>query len=513
MLKVSPLRDSVVRMVTYRRLAWIIIALGVLLRVREYLFDRSLWLDESMLAFDLLHSSLHGLLKPLAYYQTPPVAFALTQKLVIQTLGSSEYSFRLVPLLAGVASLPLFYLVAIQMIAPRVVPIALGLFAIAMPLVYYSSEAKQYSLDVLIVVGLYALVLPMLTLEKWTFIRLLVLGLLGASAIWFSDASVFILGGIGLALGVNCLAHRRKEKLWSLTFPCALWAGSFGLCYWEILRYEAREPVLLNFWQNYFVPFPPRSIANVNWYIHTLFELFEFPCGIAATGLAVMLFGLGCARLCIRRSPRLSLLIFPIVLALAASAMHRYPFVERLTLFLAPALILPIAAGVEFVWSNCSNSWVVVAIVGVLFFMPIDSAAHFLHRPTTKEEFRPVLNYIRTHEKPGDVIYLSKRSAPSYLYYAERMNMGPLEVADSQPTPNVSDRYSIHISRLRAHQRAWILLTDIGPQMSERPVFLYRLSKLGKKMDSFQAPGVSVYLYSFPATPLENTSPLPARIR
>ena len=189
-------------------LPWFIIGLGVLLRLRQYLFDRSMWLDESFLALGIMNSPLRRMFKPLGYGQAPPVGFALLEKLVEKGLGNSEYAFRLVPFLAGVATLFVFYRVARQLIAPRAVPIALGLLAISWPLIYYSSETKQYSLDLLVAVALYALALPMASLE-WTALRAVLLGVLGALAIWFSHPALFVLGAIGLTLSLECARQRR----------------------------------------------------------------------------------------------------------------------------------------------------------------------------------------------------------------------------------------------------------------------------------------------------------------
>ena len=129
----------------------------------------------------------------------------------------------------------------------------------------------------------------------------------------------------------------------SLIFPSSQWAASFGLCYWTVLRFEVHSPQLLTYWQDNFAPFPPLSTKTVDWYLKTLFNAFAFPGGIEATGLAVVLFVIGCAWLLLRRRAAFLLLVIPIALTLAASAVHRYPFSGRLILFLAPALILPVA--------------------------------------------------------------------------------------------------------------------------------------------------------------------------
>ena len=73
-----------------------LILLGVALRLRQYLALRSFWLDEAMLALNIVGRSFSGLLKPLDYNQGGPVGFLLAEKMVVNLLGNSELSLRLI---------------------------------------------------------------------------------------------------------------------------------------------------------------------------------------------------------------------------------------------------------------------------------------------------------------------------------------------------------------------------------------------------------------------------------
>ena len=54
------------------RLPWIIILIGVALRLGLYLANNSLWLDESFIALNIVNKSFPELLKPLDYKQLLP---------------------------------------------------------------------------------------------------------------------------------------------------------------------------------------------------------------------------------------------------------------------------------------------------------------------------------------------------------------------------------------------------------------------------------------------------------
>ncbi len=59
------------------RLPWTIIYFGILVRVVQYLSNRSLWNDEAALALNIVNRSYLELLQPLDYDQGAPIGFYL----------------------------------------------------------------------------------------------------------------------------------------------------------------------------------------------------------------------------------------------------------------------------------------------------------------------------------------------------------------------------------------------------------------------------------------------------
>jgi len=165
-----------------KRLLWIIICFGIILRFIQYLYNRSLWFDEAMLTFNIINRSFSELFQPLNYGQAAPFGFLIIEKLLIRTFGNSEYVLRLFPFLCGIISVFLFCRVAVYYIEKRAVPIALGLFAISGPLIYYSSEVKQYSSDVTIALLLYWVAIYIQS-KKLTIPCIAIFGVIGAVSI------------------------------------------------------------------------------------------------------------------------------------------------------------------------------------------------------------------------------------------------------------------------------------------------------------------------------------------
>src|SRR5262245_32375560 len=106
------IRQAASRVVASPYTAPAIIAFGVALRVVRYFHERSLWLDEAQLALNLKDRSYGELFDRLDFGQGGPVGFLALEKFVISVLGDSERAFRFIPLLAGIGSIFVFWLVA-----------------------------------------------------------------------------------------------------------------------------------------------------------------------------------------------------------------------------------------------------------------------------------------------------------------------------------------------------------------------------------------------------------------
>lgn len=481
-----------------RTITYIAVVLGIVFRLRQYIFNRSLWLDESLLVLNILARSFHGLLKPLDHGQAAPFGFLLIEKSVVLRLGSGEMALRLFPFLCGIGALFLFVAVARRYVREIAVPIAVALFAVCGPLIYYSSEAKQYSSDVAIALTLY-LVAGCLLEEQQSIARLAVTSLAGAIAVWFSQPSAFILAGIGLS-GLWMARHDRRAFL-RVFIPSAIWGASFLLYYFISLRRLTHDSFLLGYWQGSFAPLPPRSIGDLRWYVDTFFGVFANPVGLTFTGIAAVAAVLGTWELFVERKARLLALVLPLGLALLASGLHRYPFRERLLLFAVPALILLVAAGLGAVYEKTREDVPLLSalLIAALFLHPLIDAATLLAKPQTVEEIRPVLAYVQQHRSVGDILYAYHPAIYPLDYYTQRGVIQPIQQIDSIAMGQTLEATRQDLDRLRGQKRVWILFSHVSHKggLDEEQVYLNYLDTFGKQLDSKQTKGSSAYLYDF----------------
>lgn len=405
----------------YNKLPWIIISFGIILRFAQYIYNRSLWLDEASLALNIVNRPFSELLfKPLEFGQAAPLGFLAVEKVIIFAFGNSEYTLRLFPFLAGIISLFLFYGVAKRFIRPRAIPIALGLFAITEPLIYYSSEVKQYSSDVAIALLIY-FVIFYIKLKRLTISRVVLLGIIGTVAIWLSHPAVFILAGVGVVLALSCLEEKDRSKLFRLSIIYSIWITSFIMCYFVSLVNPIHNEGFIAYWSKGFMPFPPISFQEAKWFVNTFFNIFENPVGLSLPGIAALSFLTGCFSMFQEKRKEFFFLVTPILFVLLASGIHDYPFQGRLLLFIVPLVLLIVAEGTEQIRLKTSHESAIIGItvIGLLFFYPLLGASYELIKPLAHEEIKPAINFIREHKHNKDIVYLYYASKKAFKYYSK----------------------------------------------------------------------------------------------
>ena len=130
---------------TSRGIFGIILAGGIILRFFK-LGSQSVWIDEYITAnFAAGPNILHVFFDVLANNPHPPLFFIL-EHLACSVFGISEFSIRLLPALFGIFNIFLIYKLTRSFFPEKVSLIAAFLFAFNPYQVYYSQEARMYSM-------------------------------------------------------------------------------------------------------------------------------------------------------------------------------------------------------------------------------------------------------------------------------------------------------------------------------------------------------------------------------
>ncbi|MDD2816604.1 MAG: glycosyltransferase family 39 protein [Thiotrichaceae bacterium] len=514
----------------------LLLLLGVFLRARQYFFNRSIWLDEAFIATNLERGWSNLLSLPLDYSHShiAPPGFLVINKVFVSIFGQIDWAIRLFPFLASLAALWLFYKLASRVLSPMAVPIAILLFAISDALIFQAVNFKQYSSDVAITLLLsyWAILFVQKTaLVRKDWIRL---GILGAVVVWFSHPAIFVLVTIGLYLTLH-FAHKKQFKtLLPLFAVGAVWVISFLVMYRFIsgggIATSSIGMWLIQFWiiNQGFMP-PVWTLHAYNWLLQHYIMMFSSPGGLGVPEVAGILFLIGGVSLYFTKRAALFILVFPLLLVIIASALYKYPFMERLLLFLLPMVYLLIAEALvqlKLQLSTLSHSqWIEIPTKILLMAALISSSVLDLPILRTVEEIKPLLSQLQQQRTPQDTLYIYHWAEPAFRFYAKQYGLDynqcaliskppvaeytkeidyfrsehkvPLKTAaETHCILGVAENYdksAADIEQLRGKGRVWILFTHAN--QVEISLFLNALNQMGKKQAEWLQPGASLHLY------------------
>lgn len=489
-------------------IGWLLVILGIVLRLRQYIANRSFWHDEANLALNIVNRTFGGLTQPLDYDQGAPIGFLFLEKLFITIMGNRDYILRLIPLLSGILATYLIYRIVREYFKAGGL-FAILLFVLSWQLIYYSSELKQYSSD-----AMFALLLVYLSfrcLEENARLKdYLILGAVGFISIWLSHPSAFVLAGIGLVIFFEKLLHKRdKSLLWTMGLGVA-WAASFGITYLVSLRYLVADSSLQSYWRNAFMPRP--ILHHLDWLLQAYFSLL----GNVSSGLDGQYLALGCSllivigmlSLLVRNWRILFITALPFLLAIAASALQKYPLKGRFVLFMVPLVVLLMAEGLGPIYTRVGKLnrnlaiAVYLVITLIMLWIPANVVYGNLLSPTKGDDIKPVMNYIEQHRTQNDIVYVYHGARPSFNYYAPFYGFDTGKVIsglDLDNAPALKQFYS-QVNQLKGHDRVWIIFSHIvacgGCNGDMETFYIQYLDQFGKVEDQFQAQGADVYLYN-----------------
>ena len=481
----------------------LLLLLGAILRLRQYLTARSLWVDEAMLALNIVERNFAGMLQPLDYDQGAPIGFLLVEKLFNVILGKHEFALRLFPLLVGLISLWLFYLLLKRITGGVGLLVALALFAFNPRLIYYSSEVKQYILDVAVTLLLLWIAAPVFSASprKRDFAWLTVGGLI---ALWFSHPALFVLAGIGLALVIVSL---RKQDYSSLRFAIGMgvvWLLNIGLLYLLILNDLSQNAYMREYWQGAFLPMPPWS--DPGWLVRNLNENIGIQFGIPyAVFVVFFLMLVGWVMLWFRNRNYAIVFACILVATLTASALQFYPVFERMILFLVPVGLILIGEAVEAFYQRVRRFQLLgglsaLLLAGFLLYGPVVNSVQNCIEPKYFEHIRPSMETLRDSWKDDDAMYVSNGALPAFRFYAPFYGLENIsyEFGEREDYKNPQTILS-RLDSFEGRSRVWILLSHVYEKdgFNERDFISNYLNEMGEKRREFRVPGTSVFLYLY----------------
>jgi hypothetical protein len=488
-----------------------LVVLGVALRARQYLAGRSLWVDEAMLASNVVWTSLGDLVsRPLFLHQGAPAGFLAVSKVMTLVLGPADAVLRLAPFLYGCLAIVVFAGIARRLFTTPVARVfAIALMAVSPSLVYYSAEFKQYASDVFwTVLCLWAF----MAWRDWRAGRVW-LAAAGAGAVWCSHPAVFVLAAGGLVEIACAWRSRAWRHAGAMVAMAGGWLVLFAMHYLLCMRFLTADPLLREYWREGYVPLSLSVGPTVAWVAESLrlFAHLAFlqrgPAGLAdaagpigawptvfAGGLVAGAVALAAVH---RRAAATLAGVLAVVLGL--SALRLYPCRGRLILFLVPMAFLAVGAAAEWLGTRRqpvfrAAAWATAAMVLAL---PLVLSLRDAWRPLRFSELRPVLAHLAANRHPEDDILVGLWGLPAYNYYASRYGL-PVRTDEATTVPLDHDAAQF-LSRMQSRPeggRVWLVFSH---RYGDAQTFVRQVSRSVPLVASFEAAGAGCFCFDFGA--------------
>jgi hypothetical protein len=443
----APMEDPHHRLLL-RRLTFALLAMGILWRVVRYLLRFPFWDDEAFICLNFLELDYLGLTHELRNCQVAPLLFLWGELTSLRLLGTSEWAMRLLPFLAGIGSLLLFWRLAQQTLPPLARMLAVGFLAVAVWPVTMGAVTKPYTLD------LFASLLLLLPAVYWLQYPgqlrwLMWLSLATPLSLFGSYSVVFVAGAISLALLATAWRQGNKTRLLWVVYNLVLLSAFFAH-YWIAGRSQLHSPDreatteqgMQNFWAEGFPPSQPWALAK--WLIRAnTGQMMAFPIGAQDGGssLTTLLFLVGVGHFwTARRRSLVILCLAPFGLNLLAAVLHRYPYGAscRLCQSLAPAICLSAGTGAAVLIESLRSAtlrrrWI-VGVYALLLLVGVGGIVRDVVHPYRNVEVvwtRQVVQAFATAARSGaPIVVMNERETTDFLLrwyleqYGDRVSWG-----------------------------------------------------------------------------------------
>lgn len=402
--------------------------------------DRSLWVDESMLAWSFSQRSIFTLTDgPFEYLQSAPVLYLYIVKLFTLVFGNTEFVLRLPSFIFYVLVVFLAYRMlkdGYQASAP--VPLAgAACVSSAIILMRYASEFKQYMFEALVVMLLWYLYL------RWIRGKSLApLAIALPIAVWGANPACFFGGCICLYELIRGLVTRDKVRaLQALAMGCLLVLGFIAYYFYWL---KPAVGTMQGWWDGTEFPLNWLDVSELKRGIKLIQSMFTDAFNTAGAWTLVPLATAGlvlfsfCGRatqhepqngpckddsvsLHANRQHITRVIALSLLLMLVASGFSFFPLASRLWLFSCPIAIVLAFAIIGVFWDSASavSLKLLVAIVAAIAIAASSGVPSYLHKEKIYQshyEVNPNIAYLQQNVSPDESVYVWYCSVPVFQY-------------------------------------------------------------------------------------------------
>ncbi len=415
------LKNIIQKYKLYHIVLALIFIIAIFMRLKAYLMNLPLWLDECSLAINIIHRNIWGFFFPLEHVQSAPPLFMMLTKLIVMVFGLSENTLRILPLVASFCSIYVFYIFSKKLLNSKLLLlIANFLFAINYRLIYFAEEFKQYASDILLFM-LALLILNKIDLDKINFKKAILSGIVFFALFLFSMPVMFAVGGFVL-YNLKPFNKNKYMNIFGFVIPFLI----IGPVYYFYNLLPTKKLMFKNFldqWESGFLNYNPLNIIPLlRENLHYLFEQEN----LVLFGAILLVWGF---ILLVKNKEKLpQLLVWTLTLAFAASFFNIFPIKNRVSIYIIVPFLICILKPLEinFVRHKAAK---IFSIICFLLFFSAYNLSYFQNSLTlnsfasNKKDGRAIMEIMSKKFLPDEVLVYNDASNSIYAYYSDRAQM------------------------------------------------------------------------------------------
>lgn len=391
---------------------WYILTLGLILRLIS--LNQSLWLDEAINVMATQHFSFIGMITQYAVADFHPPGFFIILWPWVKLFGTGEVAVRIPSVIFGIITIYLVYLLGKKIYSKYLGLIAALLLAVNPLHIYYSQEARMYSLAALAVILSVYLWTKVLKEEKVNMLFIIASNLL----VFSSDYVAYLIFPAQFIYLI--IFKREKVMMWLKLLLASLLIGSWWLpIFFKQLSTGSIAAANLPTWKFVVGGFDIKSVplTFIKFIIGRIsladkFIYYSLLVPVCILFLFLILRSLRFAKDIIYLF--IIWLVVPIILATLVSFILPIYSYFRL-IFTLPAFLLLIALGIISFKSKLRYLFLSVVFL-ILFF---SSVVYLFNNTYQREDWKGLVSFFRTIDPKDQILFESSGTLPPFDYYAK----------------------------------------------------------------------------------------------
>ncbi|HEX3000993.1 MAG TPA: glycosyltransferase family 39 protein, partial [Methanoregula sp.] len=339
-----------------------------------------------------------------------PPLFYWIENLML-AFGNNETVLRFVPALFGVLTIPLMYWVGTEFMDRNAGIIAAAACAFSPFLIFYSQEARAYSMGLFLIT--FAMVFFLKALKTGKTTHWAMFGALSALAYWTHFYTLVVTGTLVLyAIIIKAMEWRKDPR--SLK-PVIIGAGTFIIISLPLLV------LTLQLFAKRTAGGPTFGIQGAGIIIETFRQLSGFSEFVMVLFLILFVIGIIQAFVIDRNKGIFLLMLTLLPFVISWFLTYKIPMQPRYLIILAPVYFVGIALAYKPVFSLIRNQKIVYGLMALLVVLSVTTPFFIgYYTSYSKEDWRGFAGQMRQAAQPGDILVLvpGYMSQPFSYYYS-----------------------------------------------------------------------------------------------